>query len=68
VLVFWLVVIFSSLGLFSPRNATAYTIILICVFSVATAVFLVLEMDQPFEGVLRVSNAPITNALTEMSR
>ena len=68
VLVFWLVVIFASLGLFSPRNATAYTIILICVVSVATAVFLVLEMDQPFEGVLQVSNAPIHSALAEMSR
>ena len=68
VLVFWLVVIFGSLGLFSPRNGTAYTVMLICVVSVATAVFLVLEMDQPFEGMLQVSTAPIHNALTEMSR
>ncbi len=68
VLVFWLVVIFGTLGLFSPRNATAYTVILICVVSVATAIFLVLELDQPFEGVLQVSNVPIRNALAEMSR
>jgi hypothetical protein len=68
VLVFWLVVIFGTLGLFSPRNGTAYTIIFICAFSVAAAIFLVLELDQPFEGVLQVSDIPVRNALAEISR
>ena len=64
VLTFWLVVIFGTLGLFSPRNGTAYTIIFVCALSVATAVFLVLELDQPFEGVLQVSDLPVRSALT----
>jgi hypothetical protein len=68
VLVFWLVVIFGTLGLFSPRNGTAYTIIFICALSVATAIFLVLELDQPFEGMLQVSDVPVRNALAEISR
>lgn len=68
VLVSWLVVICGTLGLFAPRNATAYTIILICTLSVATAIFLVLEMDQPFEGVLQVSDAPVRGALAQISR
>jgi len=68
VLVFWLVVIFATLGLFAPRNATAYTIILICAFSVATAIFLILEMDQPYEGLLQISDAPLRNALSEIAR
>jgi hypothetical protein len=68
VLVSWLVVIFASLGLFAPRNATIYTIIFICALSVATGVFLILEMDQPYEGLLQISNAPLTDALAEMRR
>jgi len=68
VLVFWLVVIFVTLGLFSPRNGTAYTIIFICALSVATAIFLVLELDQPFEGVLKVSDLPMRSALAEIGR
>ena len=68
VLVFWLVVIFVTLGLFSPRIGTAYTIIFICALSVATAIFLVLELDQPFEGVLKVSDLPVRNALAEIGR
>jgi hypothetical protein len=68
VLVFWLVVIFASLGLFAPPNATVRTVIFICAFSVATAIFLVLEMDQPYEGILQISDAPLRTALREMSR
>jgi hypothetical protein len=68
VLVFWLVVIFGTLGLFSPRNATAYSIIFICALSVAAAIFLVLELDQPFEGLLQVSDLPVRSALAEISR
>jgi hypothetical protein len=68
VLVFWLVVIFASLGLFAPRNGTVYTILFFCALSVATAIFLILEMDQPFEGVLEISNAPLRSALAEISR
>jgi hypothetical protein len=65
---FWLAVIFASLGLFAPRNGTAYTIMLVGALSVATAVFLILEMDSPFQGLLQISNAPLRNALQEMSR
>jgi hypothetical protein len=68
VLVSWLVVIFGTLGLFSPRNGTAYAIIFICALSVATAIFLVLELDQPFEGVLKVSDLPVRNALGVIGR
>jgi hypothetical protein len=68
VLVFWLVVIFASLGLFAPSNATVYSIIFVCALSVATAIFLILEMDRPYEGLLQISNAPLASALAEMSR
>jgi hypothetical protein len=68
VLVSWLVIIFASLGLFAPSNATVYTIIFICAVSVATAIFLILEMDRPYQGVLQISTAPLTSALAEMRR
>lgn len=66
VLVFWLTVIFASLGLFAPRNATVHAVIFVCALSVSTAIFLILEMDQPFNGLLQVSPAPLTTALEEM--
>ncbi len=68
VLVLWLTVIFTSLGLFAPRNRTVYAVILVCALSVATAIFLILEMDQAFEGLLQISDAPMRKAMTELQR
>ena len=65
-LVFWLTVIFTSFGLFSPRNATVIAILLICALSAAGSLFLVLELDTPYEGLMKVSSAPLHNALAHL--
>ena len=54
-LLFWLSITFASFGLYAPRNATVIVTLLLCALSVAGAVFLVLEMDGPFEGVVKIS-------------
>lgn len=58
ILVFWLTVTFGSFGLFAPRNATVLVILLICALSVSSAVFLILEMETPFSGLLKISADP----------
>jgi hypothetical protein len=68
VLASWLAVIFAGLGLFSPRNATVYAVLFICAVSVSTAVLMILEMDQPFEGFLQVPAEPLVSAVEEMRR
>lgn len=67
-LVLWLAVIFASLGLFAPRNGTVYAVILVCALSASSAIFLILEMDQPFEGLLKISDAPLRNAVIQLNR
>ena len=52
----------ASFGLSAPRNATVLTALFVCAVSVASAVFLVLEMDRPFDGSIRVSGARWRNA------
>lgn len=64
VLNFWLAFLFFSFGLFTPRNATVLGVLSVCAVSVAGALFLVVELDQPFAGLIRISSAPIKNALT----
>jgi hypothetical protein len=68
VLAFWLFVLFSSFGLFSPPNGTVITVLLVCALSVAGAVFLIVDLDQPFEGLLHVSSASLRNALTQLGK
>jgi hypothetical protein len=68
VLVFWLCIIFASFGLFAPRNATVIIVLCVCALSVAGAIFLILELDRSFEGLLQVSDAPLRAALAQLGR
>ena len=66
VLVFWLTITFASFGLQAPTNATVLAVLVLCALSVAGAVFLTLEMDAPFDGLIRVSAEPVRYALTRL--
>ena len=67
VLLSWLLIIFASFGLFAPRNATVVVVLVLCALSVAGAVFLVLEMDRPLEGLIRVSPEPLRQAFAKLN-
>ena len=62
VLLFWLTITFASFGLLAPRNAMVFAVLFVCAMSVGSAVFLILELDGPFDGLLRVSAAPMRYA------
>ena len=68
VVVFWLALIFGSFGLFAPRNATVMTVLVVCALSVAASVFLILEMDGAFGGMMKVSSAPLRFTLAHLSQ
>jgi hypothetical protein len=68
VLVFWLFVLFTSFGLYSPRNATVIAVHLVCALSVAGALFLILDLGQPFEGVFQLPSTPFRKALTQLGQ
>ena len=67
VLTLWLVVLFASFGLFAPPNATVVITLLISAASVSGAIFLTLELDQPFDGLIQVSSAPLRCAFAHMA-
>jgi hypothetical protein len=68
VLVFWLAIIFASFGLFAPRNATVTGVFLVSALSVSGAIFLILELDRSFEGMIQVSSAPLRQALGRLGQ
>ena len=67
-LVSWLVVIFFGFSLVAPANATSTLALVAGAFSVAGAVFLILELDHPFAGVIRIPSEPITNTLNHLAK
>lgn len=68
VLIFWLTVTFGSFGFYAPRNATVVAVLLVSALSVAAAMFLILELDGPFDGVIKVSSGPIRYVLEHVDR
>lgn len=55
ILLGWMTVTFTCYGLLAPRNLTVFGALFLCSATVGSAVFLILELDGPFDGVLKVN-------------
>jgi len=68
VLIFWLVVLFAGFGLFAPHNPTVIAVLFVCALSVSGAILLILELNTPLEGLIKISSAPLRKALEHLGR
>jgi hypothetical protein len=68
VMVCWLTLILASFSLFAPSNPTVFTTLLVCALAVSSAVFLILELDRPFDGRIQISSAPLRSTLEQLGR
>ena len=66
IVVFWLAINFISFGLFAPRNATVVVTLFLCAVAVSGAIFLILEMYQPFGGLIQISSAPLRKVVAQI--
>jgi hypothetical protein len=66
VLVFWLCFIFACTGLIGPRNATVVGVLFVAALSVSATIFLIMEMDRPYQGLITVSAAPMRAAIAQL--
>ncbi len=67
-LMIWLVVIFLGFSLLAPANATSTLALMAGAFSVACAIFIILELDFPFAGIVRVPSEPIIKTLAHLGK
>jgi hypothetical protein len=68
VLLCWLAILYATYGLLTPVNATVVVVLLVCGFSMSGAIYLIVEMNQPFDGVIKASGAPLLKALQYINR
>jgi hypothetical protein len=68
VLVFWICMLFLGFGLFVRLNLTVGIALLVGTLSVACALFLILELNEPYRGLMRISDAPMRNVLSQIDR
>ena len=67
VLLFWLTVLFTSYCLFSPVNPTSAVALGLVALSASAALFLILEMGEPFSGFMQISSLSIRTALSPIT-
>jgi Protein of unknown function (DUF4239) len=65
-LVFWLAIIFASFSLFVPPNPIVVAAFFVCALSASGAIFLILELDRPFSGLMSISDSPLRHALAPL--
>jgi hypothetical protein len=68
ILITWITLIFVSFGYNAPRNATVIVSFFICAAALAACMFLIVEMDGPFDGLIVVSSHAMRDALAHMSQ
>ena len=66
-MVFWLTLLFASFGLFAPRNFISAVVLILCAVAVAGAVEVILEFEQPFGGLLHISQLPMRQAVYQLN-
>jgi hypothetical protein len=68
VLLCWLTILFATYGLLTPVNLTVVVVLVVCALSMSGAIYIVVEMVQPFDGVIKASSAPLLKALQYINR
>lgn len=68
VLAFWLTILFLCFGLLAPANATVLGVLFVCALSVAGALFLIVDLDQPFDGLIRISPDSLRSAVAQLGQ
>jgi len=56
-----------SVTLFARANLVVMAALLVCALSFSCAIFLVLELDNPFTGLMGISSATLRGALLPLN-
>jgi hypothetical protein len=66
--VFWLMVIFASFCLFAEAGAIVIASVLVFALSVSSALFLIVDLSHPFEGLMQISDHHLRLVLPEIEK
>ena len=67
IMILWLTVIFASFTLFSDANVVVATASLIYALAVSSALFLIVDMSQPFTGLMKIPSEPLKHVLPQLT-
>jgi hypothetical protein len=65
---FWSAMMFASMGLLSKLSPTSVVMLVLGSVSIGLAIFLILEYSRPYTGLIRVSPAPLEQAILALEQ
>lgn len=68
ILTFWLAILFVSFGMFAPSNGTVLVALLMAAIAVSGAIFLMMELNTPFSGILQIPRSAFDDALAHLGK
>jgi hypothetical protein len=66
VMLVWLSIVFFCFALCAKRNATVVIVAVLCAFSTALSIYVILDMDSPVSGQIAVPSQPLRDALADL--
>ena len=66
-LLFWLVLLFASYGLYSPMHLTSVIFLFLASGAASGAVLLIVELETPHRGFVHLSPDPLQHAVDVMT-
>ncbi len=68
IILFWFVSIFFSFGLYAPTNGIVVSTLILSALAVTLALFMIMELNRPFDGLLRMPSDPLVEALQHIGK
>jgi hypothetical protein len=66
ILIFWFCVTFCGIGIFAPRNATTLVGLALCAIAISGAIYLIVAMYSPFEGLIRIPSTALQDTIARL--
>ena len=66
VVISWLVIIFAGFSLIAPPNVPSIIALVVSAAAVSGAIFLLLELDHPFTGLIQIPNQEMIDVLNQL--
>lgn len=67
VLMIWVTVIFASFSLFAEHSVLVLAALLVFALSVSSSLFLIMELSQPFSGIMQIPSEQLRDVLPALS-
>lgn len=67
IVILWLTVIFASFTLFADANAVVAIASLVYALAVSSALFLIVDMSQPFTGLMKIPSEQLKHVLPQLA-